>query len=252
MDTVSRRKDASALAAVFDGPDGMRQAHAETEDRAGRAPAHPWRWVPIRSLAPRHRGRIGDHLLQLSEDDRYLRFGYHASSLQIGRYVDMLDFDRDEIFGIFNRHLVLVAMAHLAHAPVREAQVGVGMAEFGVSVLPRARGRGYGARLFEHAVLHARNRGVGALFIHALSKNEAMLKIARRAGAVVHNHASESEAWLKLPPDSMASHWEEAMSAQAAELNYRVKAHAKSLQGWWEAMVGANHPRPSRSKKEEE
>lgn len=250
MDTVPRRKEAPAMAAEFEGR--MRRAHAGADESPAIAPAHPWRWVPIRSLAPRHRERIGEHLLQLSDEDRYLRFGYRASNLQMGRYVDALDFDRDEIFGIFNRRLVLVAMAHLAYAPVREAPGGgSGMAEFGVSVLPRARGRGYGTRLFEHAVLHARNRSVGALFIHALSKNEAMLKIARRAGAVVQNHASESEAWLKLPPDSMASHWEEAMSTHAAELNYRIKAHAKNLQGWWKAMVAADLW-PSRSKPDDD
>ena len=32
-------------------------------------------------------------------------------------------------------------------------------AEFGVSVLKAARGRGYGARLFDRAVMHARNEG---------------------------------------------------------------------------------------------
>ena len=36
--------------------------------------------------------------------------------------------------------------------------------------------------MFERAVIHARNEGVDLLFIHALSENTAMLKIARRAG----------------------------------------------------------------------
>ena len=124
MDTVPPRKDASALAAEFEGPDRMRQANAGRDESPAVTPAHPWRWVPIRSLAPRHRERIGEHLLQLSDEDRYLRFGYRASDLQVRRYVDVLDFDRDEIFGIFNRRLVLVAMAHLAYAPVREARGG--------------------------------------------------------------------------------------------------------------------------------
>jgi hypothetical protein len=35
--------------------------------------------------------------------DRYLRFGYPANDEQIRRYVDQLNFDRDELFGIFNR-----------------------------------------------------------------------------------------------------------------------------------------------------
>ena len=36
---------------------------------------------------------------------------------QLARYVDTLDFDRDEVFGIFNRKLELIAAAHLAYSP---------------------------------------------------------------------------------------------------------------------------------------
>ena len=63
----------------------------------------------------------------------------------------------------------------------------------------KARGRGYGSRLFERAVIHARNEGVDMLFIHALSENTAMLKIARNAGAMLERAGSETEAYLRLP-----------------------------------------------------
>jgi GNAT superfamily N-acetyltransferase len=198
---------------------------------SARASARPqfWSWVPVRSLAPRHRERIAAHLLALDEQARYLRFGYPATDAQINRYVDTLDFDRDEVFGIFNRRLELIAMAHLAH-PVDPPRTGVPlMSEFGVSVLAHARRRGFGGRLFEHAVLHARNRGVSALFIHALSENTAMLKIARDAGATVRREGSETEAWLELPPDSFASHIDEVMGVHAAELDYRLKARFKQF-----------------------
>ena len=135
--------------------------------------------VPIRSLGPAYRERIAAHLLALDDSDRYLRFGYHANEDQINRYVEQLDFERDEIFGIYNRHLELIAMAHVAFATEAQHQQ---CAEFGVSVLKKARGRGFGARLFERAVIHARNEGVDLMFIHALSENTAMLKIARKAG----------------------------------------------------------------------
>ncbi len=55
-----------------------------------------------------------------------------------------------------------------------------------------SRGKGYGSRLFERAVVHARNEGVSLLFIHALSENTAMLKIARNAGAVLERAGSET------------------------------------------------------------
>jgi len=196
-----------------------------------------WSWVPIRSLAPRHRPRITAHLLQLDERDRYLRFGYPASDEQIVKYIETLDFERDELFGIFNRRLDLIAMAHLAYTPVGEHERPDTTAEFGVSVLAKVRGRGYGARLFEHAMLHARNRGVDTLVIHALSENTAMLKIARGAGATVERSGSEAEARLKLPPETLLTRFGELMEAQAAEIDYRLKQQAHRVNEILESLA---------------
>jgi GNAT superfamily N-acetyltransferase len=161
--------------------------------------------------------------------------------VQLSKYVDMLDFDRDEVFGIFNRRLELIAMAHLAHAEAAEARPGqkpgATMSEFGVSVLPKARGRGFGKRLFEHATLHARNRGVRTLFIHALSENTVMLKIARNAGAKVQRDGSESEAWLELPDDTLASHMGQMVEQHVAELDYRFKRHAHQVNSVLDALA---------------
>ena len=186
-------------------------------------------WVAIRSLAKRHRHRIAQHLLSLDEHDRYLRFGYPAADEQIKRYALSIDFDRDEVLGIFNRKLTLIAMAHLAYAPAPQRDGHPAMAEFGVSVLKPARGRGFGGRLFERSALHARNRGVDTLFIHALSENLPMLKIARDAGAKLERDGSEADAWLRLPPDTMTSHVGEALERHLAELDFQFKRHAHAL-----------------------
>ena len=183
--------------------------------------------VPIRSLGPRHRDRIAKHLLALDASDRYLRFGYAASDEQINRYADGLNFERDDIYGIFNRKLELIAMAHLA---VSDDPVQAKAAEFGVSVLKAARGRGYGARLFDRAVMHARNEGRDTMFIHALSENTAMLKIARHAGATVERSGSESDAYLKLPEATLATRLTEMVEDQMAELDYGFKQQAKHIQ----------------------
>jgi len=202
---------------------------AESTSRQAAPPASPNpTWVPIRSLAPRHRPRIVAHLLALPERDRYLRFGYAASDEQITRYVEHIDFDHDEVLGIFNRRLRLLAMTHLAFLDDRHGHAT--RAEFGVSVAPNARGRGYGKRLFDLAALHARNRGVQTLIVHALSENTAMLRIARRAGAAVVRDGGESEAMLKLPPETIASHVEEMVESSAAEWDYRLKQQAQRIE----------------------
>jgi GNAT superfamily N-acetyltransferase len=183
--------------------------------------------VPIRSLGPRHRERIATHLLALDASDRYLRFGYAASDEQIQRYADGLNFERDDIYGIYNRKLQLIAMAHLAVSddPAQSKQ-----AEFGVSVLKQARGRGYGARLFDRAVMHARNEGRDTLLIHALSENTTMLNIARNAGATVERSGSESDACLKLPAATLATRLTEMVEEQMAEVDYGFKQQAKHFQ----------------------
>jgi len=182
--------------------------------------------VPIRSLGANHRARIARHLLALESHDRYLRFGFAANDAQIQRYTDSLDFERDDIFGIYNRRLDLIAMAHLAFDTDSKQR---DCAEFGVSVLKAARGRGYGGRLFDRAAMHARNAGVSRMFIHALSENTTMLKIARKAGATVERDGSESEAHLLLLPATLDSRWTELVEEQLAQTDYRIKVHVKQF-----------------------
>ena len=156
--------------------------------------------------------------------DRYLRFGYAAADAQIEAYVNGLDLNRDEVFGIYNRKLELIAMAHLA-IPVEQSHLAC--TEFGVSVLKSARGRGYGARLFERAAMHTRNEGYSQIMIHALSENGPMLRIARSAGAVILRDGPDSEAYLRLPPATLDSHITEIIAEHWAQADYRYKQHGK-------------------------
>lgn len=179
-------------------------------------------WVPIRSLGPRHCQRLLDHLLALSADDRLLRFGYPASDERIAAYVDHIDFEHDQVFGVFDRGLHLIAQAHLAF----DTADASASAEFGVSVLPKTRGQGMGSLLFDHAVLLARNRGVRELRIHLLRQNKAMLAIVRRAGATVDFDGGDATANVTLPPDTLGSQIGELIGHSAAELDYRLKRHS--------------------------
>jgi hypothetical protein len=53
-----------------------------------------------------------------------------------------------------------------------------------------------------------------------------MLRIARNAGADVMRYGGESDACLKLPPESLVSHVEEIVESSAGEMDYRFKQHA--------------------------
>ena len=206
--------------------------HLETALPTGASPAgKPWHWLPVRTLAEHHRSRVLDHLLTLGDPDRYLRFGHVASDDQIGRYVAQLDFGRDEIFGVFDDRLTLVAMAHLAFD--REG----GLAEFGVSVFQHLRGRGIGARLFSHAVTHARNRGAHSMAIHIARENTAMLSIVRRAGAQISFDGADAVAQLGLPAETLGSRIEALVERQAADFDYRIKLQVLRLDRLWPNLL---------------
>ncbi|MBP7133106.1 MAG: GNAT family N-acetyltransferase [Aquabacterium sp.] len=206
-------------------------------------------WVPIRDLHARHRRRILDHLLHLDERDRYLRFGFQATPSQMTQYVASIDFRRDEVFGIFDSKLHLVAVAHLAALPggaaheaheAHKAQSDVRAMEFGVSVLPSGRGKGLGMRLFQHAIIHARNQHATHLMIHALSENAPMLRIAAKSGAVIEQDGPEAEAWLKLPPDTVGTHVDSSLHSLAAEVIYRVKYRVMHISDWLRMLMAAS------------
>ena len=184
------------------------------------------RWIPIRILSEKHRPKIIVHLQSLGAQDRYLRFGYPATDEQIKNYVNQLNFERDDIYGVFNRRLDILAMAHLAFSVDPQWST---CAEFGVSVDVRLRGRGLGARLFERAVIHARNQGVDLMFIHALSENTPMLKIAKKAGARVVRDGSESDAYLSLPAADLDSQMNELLEEGMADLDFQIKSRAKQF-----------------------
>lgn len=206
------------------GREFFRPPHSDDAERRQAA------LVPIRELERGDRAAVLAHLLALSPQDRYLRFGIAMRDEQIERYTHSLDFERDEIYGIFNRRLQLIAMAHLARGGDSEIDA---CAEFGVSVDARYRGRGYGGLLFARTVRHARNSGVRMLFIHALSENAAMLHIAEKAGAVLERCGSETEAHLRLPPPTLDSQMSELVEDHVANTDYVLKAQAKTF---WDTL----------------
>lgn len=203
-------------------------AHSQVREPA--TPSKQLPHTPIRTLSASHRAQIAAHLLSLPSHDRYLRFGYPASDAQVQRYVDGLDFTRDEVFGIHGSQLELIAVAHLAFDPVAGEKPRA--AEFGVSVSGQCRGQRLGARLFERAVMHASNEGVQTMYIHALSENVPMLKIARNAGATVRRSGSESEAYLSLPAANLNSRLCAVWEDQIGEMDYRMKAQAMQFQSF--------------------
>ena len=93
--------------------------------------------VRVKELSERDRRRLLMHLLALDDDDRLLRFGTVLPDLLITKYVQMLNFARDTVFGVYDNKFKLVGFGHLAFAPrealpqVSDATIKERVAEFG-------------------------------------------------------------------------------------------------------------------------
>ena len=131
-------------------------------------------------------------------------------------YVARIDFGQDALFGVLDDELRLLGVAHVARSPT--------FAELGVSVLEGFRGRGIGAALLARAHLRARNWGMGSLFMHCLTENAAMMRLARRQGMDIVTEAGEADAWLKLPPADAGSHFGEVFAQRVALFDYALKS----------------------------
>ena len=197
-----------------------------------RSPYTAGQAVPVRELHAGHREEILQHLLQLGEDDRRLRFGTQTPDEVIHHYVERLDFNRDAIFGVFDLNLKLIGIAHLAYLP--EVKGKAHAAEFGVSVLPEGRSQGIGTALLQRSAVHSRNTNIQTLFVHCLANNKAMMHLAQKAGMSVEYAYGDADAYLKLLPANPGTIVEEAAKEQWADMDYALKENLKrSNQAWW-------------------
>ncbi|MBN3758940.1 GNAT family N-acetyltransferase [Paraburkholderia sp. Tr-20389] len=210
----------------------IRAAEPITVDRllnvAGRAP------VLVRELGEKDRQRLLAHFLELGEDDRLLRFGQVTPDHVIENYVRTLDFGRDTVFGVFDRHLQLVGVGHLAYLP---AEGDKRTAEFGVSVSESVRGQGIGTKLFERAAIRSRNTHVTSLYIHCLSRNTTMMHIAKKAGMKIEYAYGEADAYLTLTPADQNSIISEMLQEQAAVFDYVLKRQARNTSKLIESFI---------------
>ena len=172
--------------------------------------------IVARELSRLERGKLAAHFLALDVEDRRLRFGLAISDASVADYVERIDFERDAVFGVFDDELNLAGAAHLARADDH--------AELGVSVLPAHRGRGIGGALLERAHMHARNWGIGMLFMHCLSENAAMMHLARKQGMRVAAASGEADAHLALPAASPSSIASALIAERAGLFDYALKS----------------------------
>jgi RimJ/RimL family protein N-acetyltransferase len=159
----------------------------------------------VHVLGVTDRDALHQHCALLEVSDLRMRFGRHPDPQWLRMYVDGIDFTRDTVLGVRNGR-TLTGVTHVA--------LFEGAAELGLSVLPSHRRQGVATAMFDRAVLCARNRGVVELFMHCLSENQAMRRIARHAGMRILVEGSDTDAWIELPPATPFTLGQELMAQQ--------------------------------------
>lgn len=193
--------------------------------------------ILVRNLSRLERLALEQHFLALGAEDRRLRFGVPLNDVAVRGYVTRIDFERDAVFGVFDDNLHILGAAHLGRAD--------GHAELGISVLEDHRGRGIGGALLAHAHMHARNWGVRALFMHCLTENGAMMRLASRQGMEILAEAGEADAWLRLAPADASSFLGAAFAERVALFDYALKSQLASARRLASALTSGTASPPT-------
>jgi RimJ/RimL family protein N-acetyltransferase len=175
-----------------------------------------------------HQHKLHEHLLRLTVDDRYLRFGSAFNDTAIRHYTEHIHLDADDVFAVLDSDLQIAAMAHVAYADTHQ-QSGVNVAELGVSVDASHRGKHYALALMHRAIVHARAREVSRFFIHALSQNTPMLRLASKVGMTIDMQGDEASGYLLLPPADLSTLVDDALSDGRASVELEVRKTARWL-----------------------
>lgn len=175
----------------------------------------------IRMLTPWERSKYRDHLMRLNREDRRRRFGGAIDDAGIAAVVDRVDHRHAAVLAVFDERLEVIAA-------VMVAAVGDRGAELAFSVDEGHRGAGLGRALLDRAVLWARNRGYARVDVVFLCDNDAMRRLARRAGMRISTHGGECEGFLPLATANVGSLWAETLGEQAALADLAVKANRRA------------------------
>jgi RimJ/RimL family protein N-acetyltransferase len=162
--------------------------------------------IPRKIMYEQDEGNLIDHfLVDIKGNDRYLRFGYHASNENVMNYLEGAFTD----FGIINMWFIV----EVEERVVGSVHVSIGandIAEMGFTVAPDYRGKGLGQELFQRAATWAMMKGAKTLYTQCLSENQVMQHIAKKNGmTVVTIGYGEKEATINATKGTIQSYFDD-------------------------------------------
>jgi GNAT superfamily N-acetyltransferase len=164
----------------------------------------------IRQLHAADSGRIEEHLLRLSPDDRSLRFAAGVvTDESVRRYVAGLRFDTDALLGVEDEGGKLVGLAHgCMYAVGHETRV-----EVAFSVDAERRREGLGAALMAAARRFAESIGAHSVVGMCVARNLPMRYLFARASMAMTREDDEVHARCQLAPANVGALPQAAVAA---------------------------------------
>ena len=139
----------------------------------------------------RHFQELARHFLSLGPVDRFLRFGWEMSDVEVVAVLESLFVSTDSLYAVVEPNRNISGVLHLE-------SMGCGV-NLGLSVSARARSLGIGTHLLQRARLLAGARGLKTLFVRNLNLNLALQQLALRLGMNVACAPNARTASLEVP-----------------------------------------------------
>jgi GNAT superfamily N-acetyltransferase len=137
---------------------------------------------------------LASHFLALTAGDRFLRFGWVLTDVDIVAYVESLLQSVGNVFVVVEPAPDIAGVLHVDFTSDG--------AELGLSVAAWARGKGIGSLLLERAERLAGARGVRTLFVRNLNFNVPLRRLARHAGMRIACAPGAASADFEVPATS--------------------------------------------------
>ena len=134
-----------------------------------------------------------EHFKRMDKEDLRLRFGYQITDFMLEKYINESWYKpHNQWFCVFESPEKVIATVHVSFND--------GEAEMGCTVEEDYRNMGLGSALFRRGATWVGTYGVRKIYMHCLSENEAIQKIAKKNSmTVVTIGQGEKEAQITLP-----------------------------------------------------
>jgi len=173
-----------------------------------------------------HLAEYAKHLKNLSDEDRYTRFGYAASAQAIDQMILNIVYNQEDhhIFTYYTNGQI-AGFGHLA----REDSDW----ELAVSVEKEFQGRGIANELMSYMISWGKTHGVEIVYMHCITENQKIQHLARKHGLKTWDRSGhELTARVQLPEPTVFDYTTNFVREQGELAADMVKLQRAWLRNW--------------------